>query len=383
MSGTISADGRDASRFAYAEINLPVTSPQQDIVGARQLTFTAAVRGEDYDSSGSVVTPKVGVIYDPTADFTIKASWGRSFKAPTLLQLCQTQFAYLYPAVSVGGVSYGSTATVLMPYGGNPDLKPERSRMWSASMGFHPVAVPNLTADLNWFDIDFTDRISQPLVGLAQALSNPSYGQFIDYSPTLGEQSNIIATSDFRNFSGAVYNPDNVVAIAFNRYINTASQHVRGIDFSLSYLFAIGSSQLATRGSVTWLDSSQRATTTDQVRALSGMLFYPARISARFGSVWTQGGFSAAVFANHKGSVTNPLDQAKTGSFTTVDLTLTYTTGQDRGWLSDLAITLAVTNVLDREPPLYSPTSPYNPPYDSTNYSSIGRFVSFGISKHF
>ena len=35
---------------------------------------------------GKVTTPKVGLIYEPGAALTLKASWGRSFKAPTLYQ---------------------------------------------------------------------------------------------------------------------------------------------------------------------------------------------------------------------------------------------------------------------------------------------------------
>src|SRR3546814_10233804 len=61
------------------------SSDLQNITGARRLALIAAVRSEDYDSFGRVTTPKLGVLYDPSADFTLKASWGKSFKAPTLL----------------------------------------------------------------------------------------------------------------------------------------------------------------------------------------------------------------------------------------------------------------------------------------------------------
>lgn len=382
VSGIINADGKDSSRFAYAEINLPFVGPHQHISGVKRLLFTAALRGEDYASSGSVITPKLGMIYEPGADVTLKASWGRSFKAPTLLQLYQTQFAALYPAALVGGAGYAAGSTVLMPYGGNPDLKPERARTWSASAQYHPAAVPGLEAELSWFDIHFTDRIAQPLVSLTQALSNPAYAQFIDYSATAQEQADIIASSDFRNYSGAAYDPAKVVAIAFNRYINTTAQHARGLDFSAMYSFDVGPGRLATRGSLSWLDSAQKATSTDPVRALSGTLFYPAKVNGRVGAVWTEDGFSAAAFANYTSSVTNPANGKRTGSFTTLDATVRYNTGALHGWLSGLDIAVSATNLLDRAPPLYMPTSPNNPPYDSTNYSPVGRFLSVSVSKH-
>jgi iron complex outermembrane recepter protein len=381
LSGTVSADGDDSSRFAYAEINLPLIGAEQGIPGVQRLALTAAVRGEDYASFGRVATPKLGVIYGPDADFTLKASWGKSFKAPTLLQRYQTQSAYLYPAARVGGNGYASDATVLMPYGGNPDLEPERARTWSASLAFHPEALPALETELSWFDIDFTGRIAQPLVYQAEALRNPAYAQFIDYSPTAGEQASIIANSKFSNFTGVPYDPAKVVAIAFNRYMNTVAQSVKGLDLSGSYGADLGPGRLAIRGSLSWLDSSQQTTAADRVHDLSGTLFYPAKVNGRFGVVWSLGGFSASTFANYVSGVTNTVDGSKSSSFTTIDATLRYATGERHGFFSGLELALSATNLFDRSPPLYTP-SVSNPPYDSTNYSPIGRFVSVSVSKH-
>ena len=381
VSGTIGTDGDDSSRFAYIEINLPLIGAAQGIAGAQRLALIAAVRGEDYASFGGVATPKIGVIYGPNTDFTLKASWGKSFKAPTLLQRYQTRSAYLYPAAAVGGSGYAQDATVLIPYGGNPDLEPERARTWSASIEFHPEAIPALEAELSWFDIDFTGRVAQPLVYQAEALSNPIYAQFIDYAPTVDEQASIIANSVFSNFTGAPYDPNQVVAIAFNRYANTVAQRLKGLDLSGSYGTDLGLGRLSIRGSLSWLDSSQQTTMADRVHDLSGTLFYPAKIKGRIGATWNQGGFSASTFANYVSGVTNTVDRSKTSSFTTIDATLRYTTGERDGFLSGLGFALSATNLFDRSPPLYTPSS-NNPPYDSTNYSPIGRFVSVSVSKH-
>jgi Outer membrane receptor for ferrienterochelin and colicins len=381
LSGTVSADGDDSSRFAYAEINLPLIGAEQGIPGMQRLALTAAVRGEDYASFGRVATPKLGVIYGPDADFTLKASWGKSFKAPTLLQRYETRLALLYPAKTVGGTGYASDATVLIPYGGNPELEPERARTWSASMAFHPEALPALDAELGWFDIDFTGRIAQPLVYQAEALRNPVYAQFIDYSPTAGEQADIIANSTFRNYTGAPYDPGKVVAIAFNRYMNTVAQRVRGLDLSGAYRVDVGRSQLTIRGALSWLDSSQQTTAADRSRDLAGTLFYPARSHSRVGAVWSQGGLSASTFVNYVGGVTDTVNGHKSGSFPTVDATLRYLTGDRADVFSGLDLALSVTNLFDRAPPLYAPATS-NPPYDSTNYSPIGRFVNVSVSKH-
>lgn len=383
ITGNTTADGDESSRFAYAEVNLPFIGPEQNISGLHRMELTAAVRFEDYDSFGGVTTPKLGLIYGPSADFTVRASWGKSFKAPTLYQRHFAQSAYLYTASHMGGTGYSSGATVLMPYGGNPYLGPERARTWSASLAFHPKSLPGLEAELTWFDIDYTDRVVQP-ISVTQALSNPIYAEFIDYSPSAEKLANVLAmATTFYNNAGAAYDASNVVAIAENRYMNSAQQRIKGIDLSGSYRFDLGPGRLTVRGSASWLDSTRQLTLSQSPYDLAGTLFNPAKVSGRVGAVWSQSGFSASTFANYTDGVTNTLDDVKSASFTTFDATLRYFTGERGDVFSSMEFALSVQNLLNRAPPLYTPTSATAFRYDSTNYSAVGRFMSVSISKHF
>src|SRR3546814_12946549 len=78
-----------------------------------------------------------------------------------------------------------------MELGGNPDLDAERARTWTATMAIHPEALPGLEAELSWFKIDYTDRVTRPmLTGIA--LSTPVYAEFITYATTLEQQAEIL-----------------------------------------------------------------------------------------------------------------------------------------------------------------------------------------------
>src|SRR3546814_16067184 len=90
----------------------------------------------------------LGLIYGPSADFTLKASWGRSFKAPTLFQRYWDRQAVLYPAALLGGADYPAGSTALPWGGGNPDLDPERARTWAAALAYHPEALSGLEMEL-------------------------------------------------------------------------------------------------------------------------------------------------------------------------------------------------------------------------------------------
>ncbi|MCD9007041.1 TonB-dependent receptor [Luteimonas sp. XNQY3] len=385
ITDTTTISGDQSAKFAYAEINLPVIGPSQNVPGVHRLTLTAAARGEDYDTFGSVITPKLGLLYSPRNDFTLKASWGRSFKAPTLSQQNLAQYGYLDPPGYWGGTGYSADATVLNLDGGNPDLDPERARTWSTSLAFHPAAWPGLEAELTYFDIEYTDRVVQPITSYSQAMSNPNYAQFIDYSPTAEEQARIISSVyQFYNFSGASYDPDNVVAIVYTNFTNVARQRVKGIDLSGAYRFDLAGGQLTIRGSASWLDSTRQISSALSAYDLAGTLFNPAKVNSRIGAVWSQGGFSVSTFANYTGSVKDTVNNEEGASFTTINATLHYATSQPEGVWSGLVFSLSAQNLFDRAPPLYTPVmAMYAAPYDGTNYSAIGRFLSLSVSKHF
>src|SRR3546814_1888132 len=65
--------------------------------------------------------------------------------------------------------------------GGNLALTPERAKTWSASIAFHPEALPRLEMELTGFDIDYTDRIVLPITSTSDMLTNPIYDDFVTH----------------------------------------------------------------------------------------------------------------------------------------------------------------------------------------------------------
>lgn len=366
-------------------MNLPLIGQDQSVAGVRRLTLTAAVRTEDYDSFGGVTTPKLGLSYDPNADFTFKVSWGKSFKAPTLHQQNWTQTAYLYPARTLGGAGFSAQDTALYLNGGRSDLDPETARTWSGSLVYRPAAAPGLEIELTGFDIDYTDRVVQAIAGngFIQSLSDPIYAEFVTYDPTPGQQAATLAGMNFSNVASVPYDPSRVVAIVDARFINVARQTIRGVDLSGAYRFDLAQGHMTLRGSASWLDSSQQTSSAQSTFDLAGTLFNPAQVNGRLGAVWNEGGFTASAFANYTSGVTNTVRGETTASFTTFDTSLRYVTGE-RGALSGLAFAISMQNVFNRAPPFATPAQIiYSLPYDPTNHSAVGRFLSVSVSKHF
>jgi hypothetical protein len=76
LNGPYNFNGSQSSTYAYGEISAPVVSAAQGIAAIDHLNVSGALRYERYPGIGSVVTPKLGVIYAPVADVSIKGSWG-------------------------------------------------------------------------------------------------------------------------------------------------------------------------------------------------------------------------------------------------------------------------------------------------------------------
>lgn len=375
-------EGAEGSRFAYAELGMPLIGAGPDSDREQRLTFTAAVRGEDYDSFGSVVTPKLGLVYGPTGDYTLKVSWGRSFKAPTLLQRYQGKGAVLDFAAYYGG---DPGQTVLATFGGNSDLEPERANTRTASLAVHPRALAAFEAELTLFDIDYTDRVVQPIGNFGETLTNPVYSRYVDLSPTPEEQARLIdsAAAGFYNYTGSAYDPGNVVALFYAHFVNVARQRIRGLDLSGSYGFDIGAGRLTFRGSGSWLGSTQKNSSEDSAFDLAGTLYSPAKINSRVGLVWLQGGLTASAFANYTSGVSDALTGFKTASIATLDANLRYSIDASAGSRSGWDFAISAHNLFDRAPPLNPTIDPTRAPYDSTNYSAIGRYLSVSVARRF
>src|SRR3546814_12997177 len=73
------------------------------IRGVDRLNVSGAVRYEDYPGIGDVATPKFGLIYAPNTTFEIKASWGTSFRAPSLRQAYQPKGVLMSRPGTLGG----------------------------------------------------------------------------------------------------------------------------------------------------------------------------------------------------------------------------------------------------------------------------------------
>jgi outer membrane receptor protein involved in Fe transport len=377
---TVPFNKRDSVSYAFGELSLPVIGPSQDIFLVDSLLFTGAVRYEDYETFGSVATPKFGMIYKVAPSLTLKASWGKSFKAPTMTQRYARNQALLND-VSGYGTLFPAGSTILRFTGGNPDLKPERATSSTVTIEYKPEHVPGLRVGLSYFDIDFKDRVVAPITTLAGALTNPLYRDLLTFNPSMALQAATIAKAPagLEFSTSQPYNPSRVVAVMDARQTNASQQTIEGFDVSASYRWETqGGDSVSLSTASSYLDIVQERLAGDLSVGITGNFYQPRHFQSRSGISWTHGDATLAGYVSYVGPAryrsVSPILDVK--PITTADFVAVWRARR----LADTTFTLAAKNALNAKPSIV-PGAVVDLSYDSTVYSAVGRFVSLTVSK--
>jgi iron complex outermembrane receptor protein len=162
---TSSAFGKHTVSAGYFEILAPVLD---------QLEINASGRYDHYSEGFSHFSPKVGVKYTPVRQLAFRGTYSQGFRAPTFAEAGpKSQYAgfstYAPPAsfqLAHGGLTAAPTSNT-NPYAqayslgggyvGNPDLKPETSRSFTAGAIFQPT--PWLSMTVDYYDVKKSDLI--------------------------------------------------------------------------------------------------------------------------------------------------------------------------------------------------------------------------------
>ena len=371
--------GAQNSVYGYGEANLPVIGQAQNVPLISHLTVSAAARYEQYDGIGDLITPKLGMVWTLTPGLTTKVSWGRSFKAPRISQLVQLQSVLLLPLSFFGVPPTMPGQAVLVSTGGNASLQPETAKSLALTVEVEPVAISNLRIAATYYSVGYSNRIVQPLVSPSSALVNPVYADLVTIDPAASFLNDAIAKAgSITNLTGRAYDPALVYAFVDGRWANTNREKVQGVDFAVSYRMG----NVAVFANGTYLETARKLTSTSPKSELAGSVFYPPHVRARGGGTWNSGGTNLSGLVNYVGSVTdrrfNRTDHVR--SLTTFDFAASHHFALGRE-LGALDLQVSVVNLFNAKPDIIRTASIYEAPYDSTNYSSLGRVVSLSITK--
>lgn len=363
----------------FAELQVPLFGPNNRRPGFERLDLSIAGRVENYEGVGSTANPTLGATWAPLSDWKLRATYGRSFRAPSLRETSDpSTFAPTQLALGAARVQ------TLLLLGGNSELRPETAKTWTVGTDFAPARWPGLTMSVTYFNVAFHNRIGQPVsANLANALSDPTLKSFITLISPATNPSDLalikalLASPALTTISG-VFPPESYGAVADNRYVNTTTLNVEGLDFTGHQEINVGSDRLIFGANASYtIRYARQITPSSAVLDQANVANFPLRFRGRVTGDWTHGRLTSGLALNYTGAYHDTLGVG-IGAQTTVDFQMRLAP-PDQGAFRGLTVALNVRNLFDTAPPFYS--NPVGIGYDAANADPIGRYVSLQLTR--
>jgi iron complex outermembrane receptor protein len=370
----------------FSQLALPLMGDPTNPRAVPRLELIAAGRYEHYSDFGGTFNPTVRVRWIPTESLKVRASWGRSFRAPKLDDLYDTSNNIAGSIVLPDPKSPTGRSLVLVEQGSNPALKQETAKTWTAGIDFAPTFLPGSTFSVTYYSIDYENRIAQPAADnpFAILVNESEWAPVITRSPS---RAQIDAFCNSRAYHGSVSTclASSPAAIIDGRLANLAATRTTGIDLQAgdSVDGPWGRIDLGVTGNYVF-KFDQAVTATSPAIDIANTITNPLALRLRGTIEWNREGpelpgpgFSLAV--NYTGGYKNPGSTRvpRVSPWTTLDARIVYRSRPQDGLLSGMELSLNVVNVLNHDPPFVDDL--YG--YDIYNVQALGRVISADISK--
>jgi iron complex outermembrane receptor protein len=371
---------------AFTELSIPLLGSAENRHAAPRLELTLAGRYEDYSDFGHTANPEFRLRFVPIDSLKLRASWGRSFRAPKLDDLYDStenqsgQISLVDPRSSTG------YSTVLALQGANPNLRQETATTWTAGFDVVPVADPDLTFSLTYYAVDYTGQIAQPAAAdpFDILVQENQWAGVITRNPT---QAQVDAVCNRPDFVGSVSSclTSSPAAIVDARLANLASTQVSGLDLNVHQKIdsGVGRFDFGLQGSYVF-HFDQAVTSTSPSVDILNTFGNPVKLRFRATAGWDQhsaedSGLGANLAVNFTNAYENPGSALlpRIDSLTTVDLQLRYHTAEDVGFLGGMEFALNAVNVFNQSPPIVDTSVGY----DRANFQPLGRVLSLSVRK--
>lgn len=371
---------------AYGELLVPVIETPNALPWARKLEVSVAGRYDRYSDFGSTINPKTGVVWSPYSGLDLRASYGKSYRAPLLNEI-DSPVVYETQAFPDPASPTGITDTLYIN-GGSRALRPERSKSFSVGFDLREGA---LSASTSYFHIAYQDRIgTPPIANFLTVLSDPIDAPYVTRDPSAAFVDAAFNSPGFQT-DWVGLGPSGVMAVFDNRYTNLVTSTVSGVDANVSYRLATAAGTFTPAVAVErQIQNDEQPSPTSEPIQILDLYGEPLKWKVRGGVGWTRGPYGASLnlnFANgYRDEFTVPT--SRIASWTTIDAHLSYQVPEAARFAAvrGLSVAITVDNLADRKPPNVAiPQTVANGeatlPYDPANASPIGRFISLQFDK--
>ncbi len=343
----------------YAEASVPVV---------HGLETQLAVRGDHYSDFGTTWNPKLALRWQPVKPWMLRASWGRGFRAPTLIDLHSPETQSLTSPeddplrcpVTHSPIDCQNNFTALV--GGNPRLQPERSRNFNLGTVWQPRESISLSID--WWEIFKTHTIG----------SIPEDSLFAHYPRFASAFARGPVDLAFPSLPGPILSVD-------ERTQNTGNLRTSGLDLDVRWRSAAtgaGRFEFALNG--TLIDEwREQLDGVNDVSGLGNNFITPvSRWRQNASATWESGALTVTLGDTFQAGYIetdnsrcdadgNNCAQRRVGSYQVMNLQVGYT------GVAHARFVLGIKNLLDRNPPFTQNAPAWAVGYDANYADPRGR----------
>lgn len=373
----------------FGELSLPVFS---------MLDLSASLRYDHYSNFGSTTNPTLAAKFKPFEWLSIYGHWGKSFNAPTALDLLAVttaqyigggglQCTVASPCVNFGGPSATAGGVVLLT-GSSNNLKPQTSTQWT--VGFDAKPTSRFNFGVEYYNIKLRDLLGSinPANPQVFTVSNPN-------SYAFGNGNTTIPTTHplYQAIVGAANGASVIAAINANgkglgeivdfRTSNVNDIFLDGLDFHMNLQVPTdnaGDFTFAFNGNKAMHSYTTKGPFVDNIA--DGLVGSGPTFNASAAVGWSLKNWSARVTVNYSGGY-NSQDYSgaavKVRAFTVANLFLGYKLGGD-GPLAGSSLRLIVDNVFNRTPQIVPENAPGPLSYKGW---TLGRVIKLGATVQF
>lgn len=398
---------------SFAELAVPLISPDMEIPLMDSFDVQLAARYENIQHTGDTVKPKIAASWSVVPGLMFRGAWSKGFRAPNLVQIFDTgirrsntrdDYVICQAQVEKGDISSLSACSGQSTESrrfGTDELKAEQTTNKTIGVVFAPEAADGLTITIDYWKIEqegivgiFGDgnQIALDLLRRIQGSTNPNV---VRYDPDLGQ---------IELFDGTSLDVAGEVHYVLDPYKNLQKRQVSGLDFALLYSIDTDAGNFDFKINAAKLNSFNQDPGPDGQELIdafeSGLLpddVIPSGIGDLKGRNgrpdwrytaslrWRKDNFGAGVFVRHVGEFfESSVTQNDTGeywhidSWTTVNASIDYSIQND-SFLDGTRLKFGINNIADKHAPLADESFGYF----GGLHTGGGRSMYINISKKF
>ncbi|MDY0746801.1 TonB-dependent receptor [Paucibacter sp. R3-3] len=350
-----SVTGQRTSQALYGELNVPVT---------KQLEFTLSDREDHYSDFGSTNNAKAAFRFQPSKMVTFRGTASTGFRAPTLVNLYSPQV--LGASTNFAGSVCDQFAGIcnaqgMQVTGGNPNLKPEKSKNYDLGIVLAPL--PNLGITLDYYHVTISDQITT----LTTSTIYKNYNTFSNlYHPNA---SGSLSIAGDHSCDAGISAP--TCGYILRTIQNSGGVKTSGVDISVNYTLNTSYGRFRTGLEGTW-------TTQYKLQAYEGAAWQSIRNDYSAGYLpvlgwqdlltldWSKGDWTAGISNHYQGGYKDQ-NGGRVGS---------YSIWNAYGsWKATKNVTLlaGVRNLFDTDPPFSNQTDNWQEGYNPVFADPTGR----------